>query len=353
MDFASNDYLGLSKHPRIRERMIEFLRDGPAGSPASRLLRGNHPSHEKVEQRFAHFKGAEAALFFSTGYQANIGLLQALVRPDDMALSDALNHASIIDGLRLAGPRRQIYPHLDLDTLDTLLGESPAQGNRFIVTESLFSMDGDGAPLAALGAIAQRHGALLVVDDAHATGILGDRGVGLVGSGAVEQGIVAAVSTCGKAIGLSGAFVTGPRQVIDSVINHARSFIYSTSPPPVLAEAICEALDILEEEPWRRQRVLAGARRLREGLHARGVLTAAVDGPIVPVLIGDNAAAVAIAAEVREHGYDVRALRPPSVPPGTARLRISVHADHSDADIDGVGEFVAVAMERAHAGTGR
>jgi 8-amino-7-oxononanoate synthase len=354
IDFASNDYLGLSRHPRVRQRMAAALEEGACGAPSSRLLRGHDEAHERLEARFARFKGAEAALFFPSGYQANLGLMQALMGPEDRACSDALNHASIIDGLRLARPRREIYSHLDVEALDRLLAAPHRSGRSFVVTESLFSMDGDLAPLDRLAALAAARGACLIVDEAHATGLYGEsHGAGLLEALGLEGAPIACVSTCGKALGLAGACVTGPRPVIDLLIDRARSFIYTTAVPPVLAEGVIAALDVLEAEPWRRGRALANARRLREALRARGVAVPLDESPIVPVRVGGNRRALAAATMVEERGYDVRALRPPSVPEGTARLRIGVGAERSGAEIDGVAAAVADALARLPPEDGR
>ncbi len=362
IDFTSNDYLGLSRHPRLLRHLSEILQECPAGAPASRLLRGNHPIHEEAEGRFAEFKGTEAALLFPSGYQANAGALTALIGRHDRVLSDEWNHASLIDGMRLTGAERVIYPHLDLDAVETHLRRPHPGGRTFVVTESLFSMDGDIAALDELVRLTHRHGALLMVDEAHATGLFGDtRGSGLVEFFAVERDVLATTSSCGKALGLSGAFVTGSRIVKDHLVNHARSFVFTTAPSPLLAATVCESLRIANEEPWRRERALRNADRLRERLRALDVPGSSPpeageartpSGPIIPIPIGDNRLSVEIATRIRGTGYDVRTLRPPTVPDGTARLRVSVHADHHDEDIDGVAEAIARAIAPCRAEIG-
>ncbi|MCZ6795404.1 MAG: 8-amino-7-oxononanoate synthase [Planctomycetota bacterium] len=337
-DFASNDYLGLSHDPELRRLVLRRLEDGgPLGAPSSRLLRGHLEEHRRLEEKLAHFKGTEAALLFSTGYQANIGVLTSLVRPGDRVLSDELNHASIIDGLRLSGARKVVFPHLDVDRLEAELASRHPGGRTFIVTESLFSMEGDVAPLDRYAELSRSHGASLIVDDAHAMGVYGDeRGSGLLEDSGVAGEVDAVVSTFGKAFGLFGAFVGGPRTVVDWLVARARSFIFTTAPPPLLLHAVDAALEIATSQPERRVRVRELAGRLRRGLRAAGVDVPESGGPIVPLLVGDNREACGMAAALRERGFDVRAIRPPSVPPGTARLRMSVHFHNTEAEVDGL-----------------
>ncbi len=350
IDFASNDYLGLSRHTRIGEAMRRALEYDPFGCPASRLLGGHTAAHAEVEDRLAAFKGTEAALLFSSGYAANIGTLGALIRKEDRALSDELNHASLIDGLRLAGCRREIYPHIDLDALEFILRRPHPGGRTFIVTETLFSMDGDLAPIERIAALADRHGALLILDEAHATGLWGEKHrSGLAERFGVADRAAAIVSTCGKALGLWGAFVAGPREVIDCVMNRARPFIFSTAVPPVLLAGIGAALEVLRDEPERVLQLHANSARLRAGLGGLGIspgAAAASEGPIVPVTLGSNERALEVAAAVRGRGFDVRAIRPPSVPEGTARIRISVHAQQTEAEIDGLSRALTDIVER-------
>ncbi len=319
---------------------------GNVSAPASRLLRGHEAAHREVEERLARFKGTEAALLFPSGYQANLAIATALIGPEDRAISDALNHASLIDGLRLAGCEKAIYGHLDVRALENLLAHTPSRGRNFLFSESYFSVDGDVAPLNLLADAADRHGAVLVVDDAHATGIFGKtRGSGLCELFGIERRAVATLSTCGKALGLWGAFVAGPRVVIDTIINKARPFIFSTAVSPLLAAGLHGALDVVEGEPELRERPHALARRLRAILENRGLQVPPGEGPIVPVILGDNARALRVAAQVQHRGFDVRAVRPPTVPPGTARLRLSIHADHTEEQIDAVADAVANAVE--------
>jgi 8-amino-7-oxononanoate synthase len=345
VDFSSNDYLGLSRHPQFRERLIEALARGPLSSPASRLLRGNTPVHVALEERLARWKGTEAALLFPSGYQANVALLTALLGPGDLAVSDAANHASIIDGLRLSGCDKSIYPHIDLAAAEDAISSRARRGRAVLVTESLFSMEGDVAPLDRMLEITERHGAALIVDDAHATGVYGrERGSGLAEEMGIERRTAAIVSTFGKGLGFAGAFVAGPRVLVDHLVNTARPFIFSTASPPAMLAAVGVLLDLAEAEPGRRGKVLSLAGRLRRALAAGGTMPIGGGGPIVPVVLEGNERALRVAEQVRGQGYDVRAIRPPSVAPGTARLRISVHADHSEEEVDGLARAVLDAV---------
>jgi 8-amino-7-oxononanoate synthase len=359
IDFSSNDYLGLARDPALRAALLARLAalgpDEPLGAPASRLLRGHTRLHEEIELRLAAWKGTEAALLFPSGYQANVGVLSALVGRHDRALSDAGNHASLIDGLRLAGCRRVVFPHLDVAAVERELAVPHREGRTFLVTESLFSMDGDAAPLDRYAALAGRHGAELIVDEAHASGLFGEaRGSGLCELHGLERRVAATVSTLGKALGLAGACVAGPRVLVEYLVNRCRSFVFTTAPPPLLLHALAASLDRVEAEPGRRRRVLGLAARLRARLANVGLggvggvggggVAAPLCGPIVPVVLGDNFRALAVAERLQRQGFDVRAIRPPTVPPGTARLRVSVHADHSEADIDALAHALAAAL---------
>ena len=335
IDFSSNDYLALAGHPALSAALRRSLEAGrPVGAPASRLLRGNSRHHEALEARLAELKGLEAALLFPTGYQANLGVLTALIGPGDRVLSDRLNHASLIDGLRLTGCRKVIFPHRDVVAVAAELDRPYPRGRTFLVTESLFSMDGDIAPLERYGELCRRSGAELIVDEAHAFGLFGERGSGLVEELGVESEVTAAVCTFGKALGCAGAFVAGPSAVIRWLVNRARTFVFTTAPPPTLLAAVEAALDILEREPGRRRRVSEAAAHLRWSLGQRGLPVVPGEGPIVPVVLGGNRRALAVARHLRRRGFDVRAIRPPTVPAGSSRLRISVHADHRREDLD-------------------
>ena len=307
-------------------------------------MSSNTPRHQALEQRLSGFKGTEAALVFPTGYQTNLGVLTTLVGSRDRVLSDAQNHASIIDGLRLSGCQKIVFPHLDSAAVEEALIQPHPEGKTFLVTESLFSMDGDVAPLETYAELAEKNEAYLIVDDAHAVGVFGDeRGSGLTESCGVEERALAIVSTFGKAFGLFGAFVAGPQLLIDYLINRCRSFIFTTAVPPLLLYGVEAGLDLLDAEPERRKRVCLLADQLRQRFKEAGLDTLQSAGPIVPVVLGKSERALAVAQHLQEKGLDVRAIRPPTVAPGTARLRISVHADHTEQQID----QLAAAVEKA------
>jgi 8-amino-7-oxononanoate synthase len=346
VDFASNDYLGLARDPRMLDAMRSYLEHGDAGAPASRLLRGNHPEHVEAEAAFARFKGTEAALFFSSGFQANVGMLTGLICRHDRVLTDRLNHASLIDGLRLTRAERVVFPHLDLDFLDRKLREPHEIGRTFVVVESLFSMDGDIAPLDEIAALSDQHNALLIVDEAHATGVFGDKGSGLVEQFGVGDKVLATTATCGKALGLAGAFVCASQTVIDHLVNHARSFIYSTAPIPVLAHGIRKAIELIAAEPEPRARVIEVSKRIRTRLSSAEIPVSMEDSPVLSVVLSDRHEALEVSDRLRQRNLDVRALRPPTVPVGTSRLRISLHSRHTDAEIDGLADALIEILSR-------
>ena len=346
IDLSSNDYLNLARHPSIAERLIEAVAREGCGSTGSRLLRGERACFEQVEQRFARFKGAERALYFGSGYLANIAALATLPEHGDVIFSDERNHASLIDGMRLSKARTVIVPHNDANELARLVAASDAPV-RFIVTESLFSMEGDVAPLAAYAAICRATGAVLVVDEAHAVGVYGERGTGLIEAADVPHDQCVSVNTAGKALGVAGAFVAGPAWAIEYLTQRARPFVFSTAPPPALADALDASLALIAGGPERRQRLLALAAHLRVRLDEIGVPAIAGVSQIVPIIVGDNERAVAIAAALQRDGFDVRAIRPPSVPPGTARLRVSVNVGLSEAQLDRFVDRLASAFKEA------
>ena len=331
IDLVSNDYLGLAQHPYLVEAMRTALIDLPAGSGGSRLLRGHHAIFERIEERLAAFSGAEAALLFGTGYAANIGLLQAVVSPDDLILSDARNHASLIDGARLTKASTIVYPHHDLHALESAL-ETPRRGRAIVITESVFSMDGDLTPLREVAEVAERLGAVLIVDEAHATGLYGPRGSGRVEELGLRPQVLATIHTGGKSLGSGGAWVAGSRALCDVLVNRARSFIFSTAPLPLLATALGAGLDMVEREPLRRREVHRKSALLRRALMEQNV-HAGGESPIVPIIAGANEAAVALQSSLMAAGFDVRAIRPPSVAPGTARLRVTVRYPVDDGDL--------------------
>jgi 8-amino-7-oxononanoate synthase len=331
IDLSSNDYLGLANHPRIKEAMAGAVHREGVGSTGSRLLRGDRDSFAAIERRFAHFKGTERALYFSSGYLANIAVMTTFAESGDVVISDEHNHASLIDGMRLSSARRHIVPHNDVAAVRRAVDEAGRPGPfgpggaRFLVVESLFSMDGDEAPLTEYAQLCERTGAHLIVDEAHAVGAYGARGTGLIEERGVSDRVFLSINTGGKALGVAGAFVAGPAWAIEYLIQRARPFIFSTAPPPALASALEASLDVVELEPQRRERLRELAAKLRARLRTAGIPIGAGRSHIIPVLIGDNDAAVAVAEALQKEGFDVRAIRPPTVPPGTARLRVSVN----------------------------
>lgn len=338
VDFSSNDYLGLAVDPRLAEAAAVALRQAGTGAAAAPLISGHHPLHDELERALAACKGAEAALLFTSGWAANLGAIPALAGRGDAVYSDALNHASLIDGCRLSRAEPRIFPHADLDALEALLAADAGRfRRRLIVVDAVFSMDGDLFPLAALVRIARRYGAWTYVDDAHGTGVLGAEGRGAAERWGVEGEVDVVMGTLGKALGTAGAFVAGPAVLRDLLLNRARSFVFSTASPPALAAAALEALRIAHAEPWRRERLRANALRLREGLEQLGhPPPGEPDGHIVPVVIGPADATVRAGDQLRERGWLVGAVRPPTVPAGTSRLRITLSAAHTDEQVDGL-----------------
>jgi len=340
VDLTSNDILGFAEHPHLRERMLAALHETPAGAGASRLLRGHLAAFEHVEERLAAFCGTPAALLFNSGYAANTGLLATVLGPDDLVVSDAANHASLIDGIRLSGATKAIYPHQDLAAVEDAL-RLARDGRAFVVTESLFGMDGDLTPLVELVELAERHDALVIVDEAHATGLFGARGAGRVEELGLRERVLATVHTGGKALGSSGAWVAGSSELRELLVNRARPFVFTTAPLPVLCAALHAGLDLVDREPERRDEVRRKSRLLRAALAGGGV-TATGDAHIVPLLVGDNAPALALQEALLAEGFDARAVRPPTVPPGTARLRVSVRYPLADAELE---RFAAAALQ--------
>lgn len=326
IDFSSNDYLGLATHPLVKQRMAQAVMDDGCGSTGSRLLRGNRESFTRVERRFAEFKGTEAALYFGSGYAANVGVLSTFIERHDLVFSDEHNHASIIDGIRLSRAKRIKFTHRDIDSVANLLKSVPAGVQKFLITESLFSMDGDFAPLGDYQSLCHETDTVLIVDEAHAVGIYGHRGSGWVEHSGNDDRVFLTVNTAGKALGVAGAFVAGPEWAIDFLIQRARPFIFSTAPPPSIAAALEASLDVIRDEPERRVQLLENTRHLRVLLDESGLNIPVSNSQIIPVILGDNQRAFHAAEELQSQGFDVRALRPPTVPAGTARLRVTVNA---------------------------
>ena len=367
IDLSSNDYLGLANHPRIRQRLIDAVAREGVGSTGSRLLRGERETFTAIEARFARFKGTERSLYFSSGYLANLAVMTTFAEAGDVTISDERNHASLIDGIRLSPARREIFAHNDVAAMrraiesagrvrDPSTGAGSPRGESggecFVVVESLFSMDGDEAPLADYAEICQATGAHLIVDEAHAVGVYGERGSGLIEEQGVGDRVLLSVNTAGKALGVSGAFVAGPAWATNYIIQRARPFIFSTAPPPALASALDASLDLVEEEPQRRVALRECAANLRVRLLTAGIPVAPGTSHIVPVLIGGNDAAVAVAEAMQADGFDVRAVRPPSVPPGTARLRLSVNINLTEDVIERCVASLASAFQKISCSAG-
>ena len=338
VDFSSNDYLGLASDSRVVAAARDAAATDGAGAAASRCLGGNHPAYAALEADAAALKGTAAALLFSSGYAANVGALPALAGPDDVVYSDALNHASIIDGCRLARARVRVFPHADPATLaGWLRADAGRYRRRWIVVEGVYSMDGDLAPLPELAGLARSFEAGLYLDDAHATGVLGSSGGGSVEHWGLPTPAAVTVGTLGKAFGTAGAFVAGSRDLREVLVNRARSFVFSTGPSPGSARAAAAAIRIARSEPWRRERLRANAALLRDGLAGIGrPLPDQLPGHIAPVAVGDSERAVRLGARLRERGFLVGAIRPPTVAPGTARLRVTVSAAHRPEDVTGL-----------------
>ncbi|MDI5934076.1 8-amino-7-oxononanoate synthase [Halomonas kalidii] len=341
LDFAGNDYLGLARDPRLAEAQAAGARRFGAGARASHLVSGHLEVHEALEERLAALTGRPAALLFSTGYMANLGTLQALCNGRTQVFQDRLNHASLLDGATLAGARSRRFHHRDLEDLERLLARAPAEALRLVVSDGVFSMDGDVADIAGLAATSERHGAWLMIDDAHGLGVLGSHGDGCVGRAHGIDRVPVLVGTLGKALGTGGAFVAGSRALIAHMIQFARPYVYTTAQPPGVAAATLEALDILAVEPERRTRLASLIRRFRAEAARLGLPLADSDTPIQPLVLGDSERVMRWAGRLSERGLLVGAIREPTVPRGQARLRITLSAAHTDADLDALLEALA------------
>lgn len=353
-DFASNDYLALSAAPELRDAVTEALARGvPVGSGGSRLLRGNDPEHEALEAEAAAWTGAEAALFVGSGYAANVALLATLPQRGDLIVHDALVHASMHEGLRLARAATQAVAHNDAqgfaDACTAWRAAGRAAGHRgriWLAVESLYSMDGDRAPLADLVAIAERHDAILIIDEAHATGVYGEAGRGLA-EGLDGRADVIVLRTCGKAMGAEGALICGPAVMRDMLVNRARPFVFSTAPSPLMAAAVRAAIRLMQHGADRQATLMARLAEAERLLAPLGI--AATGSPIVPVILGDDARAMAVAAALQAQGFDVRGIRPPTVPAGTARLRLSITLHAAPADLADLAGALHPLLERTPA----
>lgn len=347
LNFSGNDYLGLRTHPALIAAAQAAMGRFGFGAGAAHLITGHSREHHALEEELADFTGRERALLFSTGYMANLGVIAALAGRHDTVLADRLNHASLVDGVQLAGARLKRYAHAD----SAAVGRALHGGARLIVTDGVFSMDGDVAPLPQLAALAQQHGAWLIVDDAHGLGVLGTHGRGsLEEAGLDAQQVPLLVGTLGKAFGTFGAFVAGDAVLIEYLLQRARTYIYTTAVPAAVAAATRAALHLVRTEPWRRERLRALIQRFRTAAAAHGLPLLPSATPIQPLLQGDSAQALRTAAQLEERGFVVSAIRPPTVPRGTARLRITLSSAHSDQDIDAlVAALAALHAQRSAA----
>jgi len=324
LNFSSNDYLGLANDPALRRAAAGAIERWGVGAGASRLVCGNLAPYDELERKLAAFKGREAALVFGSGYTANVGTITALVGEADVVILDKLDHASIIDGARQSGATLRVYPHKNLKKLEEILRQSQKFRRRLIVTETVFSMDGDTAPLPEIVALKEKYNAWLMLDEAHATGVFGPRRRGLAEQQGVEDKVDITLGTLSKALGCVGGFIAGDRELIEFLRNRARSLIYSTALPPALCAAAVTALDLVMSDEGAHRRD-----RLWENVRALGA-----QSPIYPVIVGDEAAAVALAQTLAERGFFVPAIRYPTVPKGRARLRVTVSAAHTEQDIE-------------------
>ena len=339
---CSNNYLGLADHPRLRRAAADAALKLGTGAGASRLISGSMSVHAELESRLAEFKGAQAALLFGSGYLANSGTIAALAKRGEVVFSDALNHASIIDGCRLAGAETFVYRHADVEHLEWGLRRARGRAS-LIATDGVFSMDGDIAPLPELAELARRHRCRLLVDEAHATGCIGPGGRGSVAEAGLSGEVDVIVGTLGKALGGYGAYVCGSAEMVDFLVNSARPFIFSTALPPPAVAAAQAALELLAETPKRVERLRANAAALQDGLRTEGLEPIGSETQIVPLLVGEADDAMALCERLLAEGLFAQAIRPPTVPPGTSRLRLTTMATHRVADLRRAARMIAAA----------
>lgn len=333
LSFCSNDYLGLAADPRIAEMAAESIRQFGLGAGASHMVSGHHRTHDDLELALAKFSGLPRALLFSSGYLANLAVVTVLAGRSSDIFADRLNHASLNDAMILSRARCKRYPHCDPAALEALLMRSRA-ADKVVVTDAVFSMDGDIAPLSDIARLCERYGAWLVVDDAHGFGVLGENGGGALAHFGLDSPHIAYVGTLGKAAGVSGAFVAGSEQLVELLIQRARTYIFSTASPPLLAAALMKSIELMRAEDWRRQRLVELSARISSTLELRKWRLLPSQTAIQPLIVGENSAAVALSAALATEGILVPAIRPPTVPKGSSRLRISLSAAHTEADVD-------------------
>jgi 8-amino-7-oxononanoate synthase len=333
LSFCSNDYLGLAADPRIAEAAAESMRQFGLGAGASHLVSGHHRAHDDLERALARFVGLPRALLFSSGYLANLAVVTVLAGRSSDVFADRLNHASLNDAMILSRARCKRYAHCDLTALESYLALSDA-ADKVVITDAVFSMDGDIAPLSDIARLCERYGAWLVVDDAHGFGVLGDTGGGALAYFGLNSPHIAYVGTLGKAAGVSGAFVAGSEQLIELLIQRARTYIYTTASPPLLAAALMKSVELMQAEDWRRRCLIELSARISRRLELRRWLLLPSQTAIQPLIVGENSETVALSDALATEGILVPAIRPPTVPKGSARLRISLSAAHTEADVD-------------------
>lgn len=343
--FCSNDYLGLAQHPRLIAAAQRAAAEFGVGAGASPLVSGHSSEHEALERELAAFVGRERALYFYAGYPANVGIVPALVGKGDAVFSDALNHACLIDGARLSRAAIHAFPHKDLAALDALLSVSTAP-RKLVISDAVFSMDGDIAPVPQLLALCERHDALLMIDDAHGFGLLGPQGRGTAAHFGLNSPRLIYMATLGKSAGVAGAFVAGDAAVIEWILQRARSYIFATAAPAMIAATLRTSLQVITEEEWRRPHLAQLIAQLRDGLAGLPWSTLPSDTPIQPLIIGSNHDALAVMHDLQQQGLWVPAIRPPTVPVGSARLRITLSAAHSEADVATLVGALRAAGER-------
>ena len=340
ISFASNDYLGLAQHPDVIKAAVDATLRYGAGASSSRILQGTMEFHRSLERKLAQFKGCEDALIFPTGYMANIGVLSSLLDEDDVVISDELNHASIVDACKMTGATVVVYPHKNLKRLNEALDEYSLIEQRFVLTDALFSMDGDLAPLREIAALAREHGAYTFVDDAHGTGVFGHEGRGVIEHFGLKGQVDFITGTLSKAVGALGGFAAGRADFIDFLRNRARSFIYTTAPPAGVIAAAEKALDIIIASPQLREKLWDNVNYFIRQLRAAGIRPLCGESQIVPILLGSAENAMAASKKLIDGGLFIPAIRPPTVPEGTARLRVNITAPHTHEDIDRLVEVL-------------
>lgn len=334
LNFSSNNYLGLASHPAVKKAACEAIEQFGTSSSASRLISGTMSIHHELEKTLASFKHTEAALVFPTGYQANTGIINTLVGKDDVICIDRLCHASLIDAARLSGAKLLVYPHRDVERLERILNKYSSYGKKLVVTDGVFSMDGDIAPLKEITRLSEQYDAYLLVDDAHGTGVLGKQGRGCLEMMNIENERIINMGTLSKALGSQGGFIAGSNELIQMLINKARSFIFTTGLVPSACGAALKSVELVKTEPWRRKNLVHKSQRLRSQLRSLGFNTLNSQTQIIPILIGEVEDTLRVAARLLEYGIFCPAIRPPTVPRGQARLRISLMSEHTDDDLN-------------------